>query len=49
MEGQLHTQVFENDRGRPIMNADVKITPRGDHSVTLYDLKTDESGNTRDS
>jgi len=46
-EGLLHIQVFENDRGRPIDGAEVKITPRGDYSQVLDDEKTDESGRTR--
>lgn len=45
-EGQLHISVFDNNESRPMSNADVKITPRGDTSIVLDELTTDDSGET---
>ena len=45
-EGQLHINVFDNNRGRPITDAEIKITPSGESNV-LVDTRTDASGRTR--
>jgi len=46
-EGMLHIHVFENNRGRPIDGAEIRITPREDNTTILNNEVTDESGKTR--
>ena len=46
-EGGLHVNVFDNNRGRPVTNARIEITPMGDISDILDTKTTDDSGTTR--
>ena len=48
-EGGLHINVFDNSEGKPLSNAEIKITPRGDRSNVLVDEFTNQSGQTRNS
>ena len=43
-EGRLKVNVFDESQGMPIPNAEVKITPRGDHLHILDTEVTGESG-----
>lgn len=46
-EGQLHINVFDTTEGKPVNNANVKITPRGNNSNILDEGITDDSGELR--
>ena len=46
-EGQLHISVFDTTRGRPVTNAEIRVTPRGNNSNIIITETTNNSGNTR--
>ena len=46
-EGRLEISVFDETEGMPIPNAEIKITPHGDHLHILDNEITGISGETR--
>jgi len=49
MYGELRINVFDNSEGKPLSNAEIKITPSGESGNILFDEFTNESGQTRNS
>ena len=46
-EGRLEISVFDTTEGMPIENAEIKVTPRGNHLHILDNEVTGQSGESR--